>query len=61
MIDRYTRPKMGRIWAEENKIAKWLEVELAALDALARYNFIPKNIPTFSSGKLLCVARTFLP
>lgn len=36
---------MGRIWAEENKIRKWLEVELAALEALARYRYIPKNIP----------------
>ena len=45
MIDRYTRPEMGRIWTEENKLAKWLEVELAALDALAHYKYIPKNIP----------------
>ena len=45
MIDRYTRPEMGRIWAEENKIRKWLEVELATLEALARYRYIPKDIP----------------
>lgn len=36
---------MGQIWSEENKIRKWLEVELAALEALARYGYIPKNIP----------------
>ncbi len=45
MIDRYTRPEMGRIWTEENKLSKWLEVELAALEALAHYKYIPKNIP----------------
>jgi len=45
MIDRYTRPEMGRIWTEENKLSKWLEVELAALEALAHYNYIPKHIP----------------
>ncbi len=45
MIDRYTRPEMGRIWTEENKIRKWLEVELAALEALAHYRHIPKDIP----------------
>ena len=45
MIERYTRPKMGRIWTEEAKLAKWLEVELQALEALAHYNYIPKNIP----------------
>lgn len=45
MIERYTRPAMGQIWSEENKLQKWLEVELAALDALAKYGYIPKNIP----------------
>lgn len=45
MIERYTRPEMGRIWSEENKIRTWLEVELAALEALARYRHIPKGIP----------------
>ncbi len=45
MITRYTRPEMGKVWTEENKVQKWLEVELAALDALAHYNYIPKDIP----------------
>ncbi len=45
MIPRYTRPEMGKIWSEENKTQKWLDVELAALDALAHYGYIPKNIP----------------
>ena len=35
MIERYTRPEMGRIWSEENKYKQWLEVELAASEALA--------------------------
>ena len=30
MIDRYTRPAMGRIWTEENKYRCWLRVESAA-------------------------------
>lgn len=45
MIERYTRPEIGRIWTEENKIRKWLEVELEVLEALARYRYIPKSIP----------------
>ena len=45
MISRYTRPEMGKIWTEENKIQKWLDVELAALEALAEYDYIPKDIP----------------
>ncbi len=45
MISRYTRPEMGDIWTEQNKVQKWLDVELAALDALAHYGVIPKDIP----------------
>ena len=43
MIIRYTRPEMGRIWSEENKYAKWLEVELAASEALAELGEVPKE------------------
>ena len=35
MIARYTRPEMGRIFSDENRFAQWLEVELAASEALA--------------------------
>src|SRR6202167_5231594 len=41
MIDRYTRPEMARIWSEENKYRQWLEVELAAAEALAQTNDVP--------------------
>lgn len=37
---------MGKIWTEENKLLKWLEVELAALEGLAYYNYIPKDVPS---------------
>jgi hypothetical protein len=30
LIERYTRPGMGRIWTEENKYRCWLQVESAA-------------------------------
>ena len=36
MIDRYTRPAMGRIWSEEAKYGAWLKVELAVCEAFAR-------------------------
>jgi len=41
MIDRYTRPEMGRIWSQEAKYAAWLRVELAVCDACARRGQIP--------------------
>ena len=43
MISRYTRPELGRIWSEENKYAKWLEVELAASEALAELGEVPAD------------------
>jgi len=41
MIDRYTLPEMGRIWSEESKYGAWLEVELAAAEALAETGEVP--------------------
>ncbi|HTB16960.1 MAG TPA: adenylosuccinate lyase [Bryobacteraceae bacterium] len=41
MIERYTRPEMANIWSEENKYRQWLEVELAAAEALAQTNDVP--------------------
>jgi adenylosuccinate lyase len=41
LIDRYTRPAMGRIWTEENKYRCWLRVESAASTVLAEDGIIP--------------------
>jgi len=43
MIERYTRPEMGRIWSEENKFRMWMEVEVAACQAQAQLGRIPKK------------------
>ena len=43
MIPRYTRPEMGRIWTDENKLAQWLAVEIAAAEAEAEAGLIPKS------------------
>lgn len=43
MIDRYTRPEMGRIWDLENKFRKWLDVEIAAAEAMAELGEIPEE------------------
>lgn len=42
MIPRYTRPEMERIWQEENKFQKMLEVELLATEALSKLGKVPK-------------------
>ncbi len=41
MIDRYTRPQMARVWAGDNKLDKWLQVEIAVCEAWAARGVIP--------------------
>ncbi len=41
MIERYTLPEMGKIWTLENKFQKWLDVEIAACEAMAELGQIP--------------------
>jgi adenylosuccinate lyase len=43
LIDRYTRPAMGRIWTDENKYRCWLQVESAASTVLAEDGVIPAD------------------
>ena len=43
MIARYTRPQMGRIWEDQNKYQRWLDVELAVTETLAGEGVIPKD------------------
>lgn len=43
MIARYTRSEMGRVWSDENKFRKWLDVELAATDTLAEAGIVPRE------------------
>ena len=41
MIPRYSHPEMAAIWSEENKMATWLQVELAVCEAWAELGVIP--------------------
>jgi adenylosuccinate lyase len=41
MIARYTRPEIGAAWSEERKLESWLEVELAATNALSELGVVP--------------------
>ena len=34
---------MGRIWEDQNKYQRWLDVELAVVETLAEHNIIPKK------------------
>jgi adenylosuccinate lyase len=41
MITRYTHPDMGRIWSEQHKYETWLQVEVAAAEAMAAAGIVP--------------------
>jgi adenylosuccinate lyase len=41
MIPRYSRPEMAAIWSEQNKMATWLQVELAVCEAWTQLGVIP--------------------
>ncbi|HEY6076744.1 MAG TPA: adenylosuccinate lyase, partial [Gaiella sp.] len=43
MIARYSRPEMARIWSDEARLARMLEVELAALDGWASVGVVPAD------------------
>ena len=52
MIERYSRPQMKQVWSEENKFAKWLQVEIAVCEAWAELGTVPKEaIPKIQKAR----------
>jgi adenylosuccinate lyase len=60
MIQRYTRPEMARIWSEENKYRQWLEVELAASEALGEMGDVPAEAAQLLRMHASCTAERIL-
>jgi len=53
MIERYSRPRMKRVWADDNKFHKWLQVEIAVCEAWADLGVIPrKAIPKIKMARV---------
>ena len=44
MIDRYSRKEIKKIWEEKNKYQIWLDVEIAAAQAMEKFKIIPKGV-----------------
>ena len=44
MIDRYSRKELRNIWVDSNKYKIWLDIELAAAEAMEKLKIIPKGI-----------------
>jgi adenylosuccinate lyase len=43
VIERYTRPEMGRVWSEAHKYELWCSVETLVLEAHARAGTVPAD------------------
>lgn len=43
VIDRYSRPQMAKIWADQRKFEIWLEIEILAVEAMAELGQVPKS------------------
>ena len=44
MIERYSRKQLTDIWSEQNKYQIWLDVEVAAAEAMEKLGQIPKGV-----------------
>ncbi|UCH83102.1 MAG: adenylosuccinate lyase [Candidatus Latescibacterota bacterium] len=58
MIERYTLPKMGSVWSDENKFRTWLTIEILACEALAELGEIPaKSVEVIKEKADFDIAR----
>ena len=51
MIKRYSRKELTDIWSEENKYKIWLDVEVAAAEAMEKLGQIPKGVSSIVRKK----------
>jgi adenylosuccinate lyase len=51
MISRYSRKELTSIWSEENKYKIWLDVEIAAAQAMEKLGYIPKGVSSIVKKK----------
>mgnify|MGYP000882967618 CR=1 FL=1 len=42
MIERYSRKEIKKIWDEKNKYQIWLDIEIAATEAMEKLNLLPQ-------------------
>ena len=53
MIERYSRPQMKKVWSDENKFAKWLDVEIAVCEAWVKEGVVPREaLPKIKMARL---------
>ena len=58
MISRYSREKMTAIWSQENKYQKWLDVEIAACEAMVKLGKVPAAaVDNIKAKSIINIAR----
>ena len=57
MIQRYTHPDMGRIWSDQRRYETWLQVEIAAAEAMARAGIVPAEAARTSARRAPSTSR----
>ena len=51
MIERYSRKEIKKIWSEENKYQIWLDIEIAAAQAMEKLKIIPRGVSSKTKRK----------
>ena len=44
MIERYSRKELKEIWSDYNRYTIWLEIEIAAAEAMEKLKIIPRGV-----------------
>lgn len=57
MIPRYSLPEMIRLWSAEHRYETWLEVELAACEAMELRSLVPEGTAAAVRAKVVLDAR----
>ena len=59
MIERYTRREIKKIWEDFNRYSIWLQIELAAAEAMEKLKIIPKGIVKKLDQKQKLIQKEF--
>ena len=51
MIERYSRKEIKKIWGEKNKYQIWLDIEIAAAQAMEKLKIIPRGVSSKTKRK----------
>ena len=52
MIERYSRKEIKEIWEDKNKYQIWLNIEIAAAEAMEKLKIIPKGVASKTKKKI---------